>query len=107
MSEKKMIFKRIRNSAVIKNPLLFEAVGLCPVVAIALSLRLALFLALVTAIEMAVCEVLASLMLKNVRRNQLVSACFSVACGVLADGNKKRSHFVRSMTLYGALSAHS
>lgn len=68
MSEKKKIFKRIRNSAVIKNPLLFEAVGLCPVVAIALSLRLALFLALVTAIEMAVCEVLASLMLKNVRR---------------------------------------
>lgn len=49
MSEKKKIFKRIRNSAVIKNPLLFEAVGLCPVVAIALSLRLALFLALVTA----------------------------------------------------------
>ena len=68
MSEKKKIFKRIRNSAVIKNPLLFEAVGLCPVVAIALSLRLALFLALVTAIEMAACEVLASLMLKNVRR---------------------------------------
>ncbi len=61
-------FKRIRNSAVIKNPLLFEAIGLCPVVAIAISLRLSIFLAVVTAIEMIVCEVLASLLLKNVRR---------------------------------------
>ena len=61
-------FKRIRNSAVIKNPLLFEAIGLCPVVAIAISLRLSIFLAVVTAIEMIVCEVLASLSLKNVRR---------------------------------------
>ncbi len=61
-------FKRIINSALIKNPLLFEAIGLCPVVAIATSLRLSLFLAIVTAIEMIVCEVLASLLLKNVRR---------------------------------------
>ncbi len=68
MSDNKRIVKRIRNSAVIKSPLLFEAVGLCPVVAIALSLKQAAFLALVTAIEMVVCEVLASLLLKNVRR---------------------------------------
>ncbi len=65
---KNQTFKRIRNSAVIKNPLLFEAIGLCPVVAIAISLRLSIFLAVVTAIEMIVCEVLASLLLKNVRR---------------------------------------
>lgn len=65
---KNQTFKRIRNSAVIKNPLLFEAIGLCPVVAIATSLRLSIFLAVVTAIEMIVCEVLASLLLKNVRR---------------------------------------
>ena len=44
------ITKRIRNSAVIKSPLLFEAIGLCPVVAIALSLKQALFLAVVTTI---------------------------------------------------------
>ncbi len=68
MSDKKAILKRIRNSALIKNPLLFEAIGLCPVVAIAVSLRSALFLAVITAIEMVVCEVLASLLLKNVRR---------------------------------------
>ena len=61
---KNQTFKRIRNSAVIKNPLLFEAIGLCPVVAIATSLRLSIFLAVVTAIEMIVCEVLASLLLK-------------------------------------------
>ena len=68
MSEKNNIFKRVLNSAVIKNPLLFEAVGLCPVVAITLSLKLAVFLAVVTAIELIVCELLTSLLLKNIRR---------------------------------------
>lgn len=68
MSDNSGVFKRIRNSAVIKNPLLFEAVGLCPVVAITLSLKLSIFLAVVTAIELIICEVLASLLLKNVRR---------------------------------------
>lgn len=68
MSDKKSVFKRIRNSALIKNPLLFEAVGLCPVVAIATSVKASVFLAVITAIEMILCEVLASLLLKNVRR---------------------------------------
>ncbi len=68
MSDNNSVLKRIRNSALIKNPLLFEAVGLCPVVAIAHSLRLAVFLAIITAAEMIICEVLASLLLKNVRR---------------------------------------
>ena len=68
MSEKSGTLKRIRNSAIIKNPLLFEAIGLCVVIAIARSLKTALFLACVTALEMIVCEVLASLLLKNVKR---------------------------------------
>ncbi len=68
MSNKSSTLKTIRNSAIIKNPLLFEAIGLCPVVAIAHSLRLAVFLAVVTAVELIVCEVLASKFLKNVRR---------------------------------------
>ena len=65
---KNQTFKRIRNSAVIKNPLLFEAIGLCPVVAIAHSLKLAVFLAVVTAVELIVCEIITSKFLKNVRR---------------------------------------
>ncbi|MBQ8766791.1 MAG: hypothetical protein IJZ16_08295 [Clostridia bacterium] len=68
MSNKNSTLKTIRNSALIKNPLLFEAIGLCPVVAIAQSLKLAVFLAVVTAVELVVCEVLASKFLKNVRR---------------------------------------
>ncbi len=68
MSKKEKVFKRIRNSAVIKNPLLFEMVGLCPVVAIALSLKLAIFVAIVVSIELIICEILSSLLLKNVRR---------------------------------------
>lgn len=76
-------FRRIRNSAVIKNPLLFEAVGLCPVVAITLSLRLAVFLAVVTAIELIVCELLSSLLLKNVRRYWRVALYVIFGVGVI------------------------
>lgn len=68
MNNKNSTLKTIRNSALIKNPLLFEAIGLCPVVAIAHSLKLAVFLAVVTAVELIVCEVLASKFLKNIRR---------------------------------------
>lgn len=80
MNENNNIFKTIRNSAIIKNPLLFEAIGLCPVVAIAHSLKLSVFLAVVTAIELITCEVLASLLLKNVRRywRVLLYAIFGV-----------------------------
>lgn len=68
MSDKTKTLKTIRNSAIIKNPLLFEAIGLCSVVALARSLKLALFLACVTMVQMIVCEVLSSLLLKNVKR---------------------------------------
>ncbi len=68
MSDKAKTLKTIRNSAIIKNPLLFEAIGLCSVVALARSLKLALFLACVTMVQMVVCEVLSSLLLKNVKR---------------------------------------
>lgn len=68
MSDKTNTLKTIRDSAIIKNPLLFEAIGLCSVVALARSLKLALFLACVTMVQMIVCEVLTSLFLKNVRR---------------------------------------
>ena len=68
MSDKTKTLKTIRNSAIIKNPLLFEAIGLCSVVALARSLKLALFLACVTIVQMIVCEVLSSLLLKNVKR---------------------------------------
>lgn len=83
MSDNSRTFKRIRNSALIKNPLLFEAIGLCPVVAIAHSLKLSVFLAVVTAIELIVCEVLASLLLKNVRRYWRVALYSIFGVGVI------------------------
>lgn len=83
MSDKKSVLKNIRSSALIKNPLLFEAIGLCPVVAIATSLNTALFLAVLTAIEMVVCEVLASLLLKNVRRYWRVALYVLFGVGII------------------------
>lgn len=83
MSNNNSTFKTIRNSALIKNPLLFEAIGLCPVVAIASSLKLSIFLAVVTAVEMIVCEALASLLLKNVRRYWRVALYVVFGVGVI------------------------
>ena len=83
MSDNGNIFKRIVNSAVIKNPLLFEAAGLCPVVAITLSLKLAVFLAVVTAIELIICEILTSLFLKNIRRHWRVALYVIFGVGVI------------------------
>ena len=83
MSDNSNVFKRIRNSAVIKNPLLFEAAGLCPAVAITLSLKLAVFLAVVTAIELIVCELLTSLLLKNIRRHWRVVLYVIFGVGVI------------------------
>lgn len=83
MSDKKAVLKSIRSSALIKNPLLFEAIGLCPVVAITTSLNSALFLAVVTAVEMVVCEVLASLLLKNVRRYWRVALYVLFGVGII------------------------
>ena len=83
MSDNSNVFKRIRNSAVIKNPLLFEAAGLCPAVAITLSLKLAVFLAVVTAFELIVCELLTSLLLKNIRRHWRVALYVIFGVGVI------------------------
>lgn len=83
MSDKNTVLKSIRSSALIKNPLLFEAIGLCPVVAIATSFNSALFLAVVTAVEMVVCEVLASLLLKNVRRYWRVALYVLFGVGII------------------------
>lgn len=68
MSEKTKVMKQIRNSAIVKNPLLFEAIGLCSVIAIARTLRTALLLACVTAAELIICEIFTCLLLKNVKR---------------------------------------
>lgn len=83
MSKRKKILKKVRSSAIIKNPLLFEAVGLCPVVAVATSLEAALFLAVLTTLQMVVCEVFASAFLKNVRRYLRVAVYFVLGLAVV------------------------
>ncbi len=55
----------IRNSAIVKNPVLFEAVGLAPVVAMAVSLKSAIILATVSALELLIIELFASLLLRR------------------------------------------
>lgn len=82
-AERIKTLRMIRTSAIIRNPLLLEAIGLCPVVAIATTLKSALFLALVTAIELIVCEVLASRFLKNVRRYWRVALYFFIGAAIV------------------------
>lgn len=89
----------IRTSAIIRNPLLLEAIGLCPVVAIATTLKSALFLALVTAIELIVCEVLASRFLKNVKRYWRVALYFFIGAAIVFPIMYLVTRFIPSISL--------
>ena len=60
--------QNIRRNAITINPLLLEAIGLCPVVAIATSLKSSAILAAVTLIQLIVCETFTSRFLKKIRR---------------------------------------
>lgn len=57
----------VRDSALVKNPVLFEAIGLAPVVAMAVSLKSAIMLAAVSCAELVVIELFACLALKKVK----------------------------------------
>lgn len=63
----KELLKGIRDSAVVKNPVLFEAIGLAPVAAMAVSLKSAIILAVVSCAELVVIELLACLALKRIK----------------------------------------
>lgn len=63
----KQLREGIRNSAVVKNPVLFEAVGLAPVVAMAVSVKSAVILATVSALELLVIELFACLCLRRLK----------------------------------------
>lgn len=83
MNSRMKTFRMIRNSAIIRNPILLEAIGLCPVVAIATTLRSAVFLAVVTAIELIVCELIASKFLKKVSRYWRVAIYFIIGAAIV------------------------
>ncbi len=68
MSEKKKGLRQgIYNSALAKNPVLFEAVGLAPVVAMAVSLKSAIMLSAVSAVELIIIELFACLLLRRLK----------------------------------------
>lgn len=83
ITERMKTLRMIRTSAIIRNPLLLEAIGLCPVVAIATSFKTALFLALITALELIACELLASRFLKKVKRFVRVAVYFIVGTAIV------------------------
>ena len=57
--KKKKRVSVIRSSAIIKNPVLFEAIGIAPVVAMAVSLKSAIILSFVSFVELYFIECLA------------------------------------------------
>ncbi len=70
MSEKSLkISEGIKNSAVIKNPVLFEAIGIAPVVAMAVSLKTAIMLSVIAAVELVLIECFACLFLKKLKHS--------------------------------------
>ncbi len=99
MTNRMKTFYKVRNSAIIRNPLLLEAVGLCPVVAIATTLKSAAFLAVVTAIELIVCEALASRFLKKTKRYLRVAIYFVVGTAIVLPIMYLVNRFVPSLSL--------
>ncbi len=59
----------VRNSAVIKNPVLFEAIGIAPVVAMAVSVKTAVMLSVISTVELVIIESFACLLLKKVKQS--------------------------------------
>ncbi len=57
----------IRNSALIQNPVLFEAIGIAPIAAIAVSLKTAIILAVASCLELVIIELFTCLALKKVK----------------------------------------
>lgn len=55
----------IRNSALIQNPVLFEAIGIAPIAAIAVSLKTAIILAVASCLELVIIELFTCLALKK------------------------------------------
>lgn len=62
----KSFLQSVRDSALYKNPVLFEAVGVAPVAAMAVSLKSAIMLAAVSCAELVIIELFACLVLKKV-----------------------------------------
>ena len=52
MNDKTSFSTSIKNSAFIKNPVLFESIGIAPVVAMAVSVKTAIMLSVISAAEL-------------------------------------------------------
>ena len=69
MADKMSVREGVRNSAVIKNPVLFEAIGIAPVVAMAVSVKTAIMLSVIATVELVIIESFACLLLKKVKQS--------------------------------------
>ncbi len=69
MADKISVREGVRNSAVIKNPVLFEAIGIAPVVAMAVSVKTAIMLSVIASVELIIIESFACLLLKKVKQS--------------------------------------
>lgn len=74
----------IRNSALIKNPVLFEAIGIAPVVAMAVSVKTAIMLSVISTAELIIIESFTCLCLKKIKHwfRVLIYALFGVFINV-------------------------
>ena len=57
----------MKNSAFVKNPVLFESIGVAPVVAMAVSVKTAIMLSVISAAELIIIECFSSLALKKLK----------------------------------------
>ncbi len=67
MSDRTTFSTSLKNSAFIKNPVLFESIGVAPVVAMAVSVKTAIMLSVISAAELIIIECFSSLALKKLK----------------------------------------
>lgn len=81
---KKNLFASVRRSAVINNPVLFESIGIAPVVAMAVSLKSAIILSVVSAVELILIELIACLLLKKLKSSlrMVIYAILGIAVNI-------------------------
>ncbi len=109
MSKKPSLKKMIRTGGYIRNPVLVQVIGICPVAAAATSLFNSLILSAVFSVSLILCETTASLLMKKIprwiRNGIYVVLCTAVVFPVMYLLEKNESSVFASLGIYLPLMA--
>lgn len=105
MDNKKLRFSKVMfNGAFIYNPILTQAIGICTVVAVGVTLKLSLAFSLILSVLLIISEILASLILKKLSRWLRIAAYMLISVALLLPvmlyADKNMSELSASLGIY-------